>query len=83
MTIVAEKIASYEKGLGPEGHLGVSATLFDATGEVKSVVEFKADRLFPLASVVKLPVGMSFASQVELGHISNSESCSDLPDGMS
>lgn len=61
---VEEILQDCERELGGTGELGVSAALFDRHGNSISVINFKADMSFPMASVVKVPIGLTLAVEV-------------------
>jgi len=62
---------AYEQTLGKGGKLGLSATLIDSSGQ-RAELSFNSNRLFPMASLVKIPIGMALVSQVENGAIRSS-----------
>jgi len=59
-----EFFKSCQKRLGPDGRLGVSALLFDPNGERRAHIGFNEDDRFPMASVVKVPIGMLIACEI-------------------
>ena len=56
-----------EERLGPEAQLGVAISLFDSAGRALSQYDYRADQLFPMASIVKIPIAMALASKVATG----------------
>ena len=73
MTAPRSGFADVESQLGEPGQLGVSATLLDAAGEARDHLEYKAERRFPMASVVKVPIGMAFEMRSRRGEASFEE----------
>ncbi len=59
-----EFFKSCQKRLGPDGRLGVSALLFDPNGERRAHIGFNEDDRFPMASAVKVPIGMLIACEI-------------------
>ena len=68
-----EFFKSCQKRLGRGGRLGVSALLFDPNGERRAHIGFNEDDRFPMASVVKVPIGMLIASEIANGTLSLDE----------
>lgn len=49
----------HERRLGKHGRLGVSARLIDSGDGIRARIDYRADQQFPMASIVKVPVGMA------------------------
>ena len=56
-----------ERELGTTAELCVSARLIGSQGDLRVQVNFNADQRCPMASIVKIPIGMAFASIVGRG----------------
>ena len=61
---------TYEEHLGRTAELGIAASLFDSSGGQKAECRYRADRPFPMASVVKVPVAMALVVAVTNGSVS-------------
>jgi beta-lactamase class A len=61
---------AFEERLGQRAELGITASLFDSSARPKSEISWNGDRYFPMASVVKVPIGMALASEVATGAVS-------------
>ena len=59
--------------LGDNGRLGVSAKLFDTHGELLAQVVYRGNDPFPMASVVKVPIGMAIELMSRQGLLSLDE----------
>ena len=59
-----EVFQSCQRRLGQSGRPGVSALLFDPNGERRAHIGFNEDDRFPMASVVKVPIGMLIACEI-------------------
>ena len=62
-----------QKRLGPRGRLGIAARLFDPDGQTRDEIGFNAGDPFPMASIVKIPIGILAASRVYSGEFSPDE----------
>lgn len=62
-----------ERALGRNGRLGVSAVLLDPAGSRRGEIRFKSNELFPMASAVKVAIGMVVASRIATGAMSLSD----------
>src|SRR2546426_11566962 len=65
-----EFFQSCQKQLGPSARLGISALLFDPNRERRAATRFNEDDRFPMASIVKVPIGMLVASKIADGNLS-------------
>src|SRR5207249_1140561 len=68
-----EVFHSCQRRLGQSGRLGISALLFDPNGERRAHIGFNEEDRFPMASVVKVPIGMLTASEIANGALSLDE----------
>src|SRR5437016_12416642 len=64
---VQDLFETYAKRLGGSARLGIYGVLLAPNGEKRADVEFNQYERFPMASVVKVPLGMLGASQVANG----------------
>ena len=81
-TVVQEPQAFFQacqKRLGGTARLGISAVLFDPSGEKRADISFNEDARFPMASVVKVPIAMLIASEIANGALSLHETITIHP----
>src|SRR5689334_1061837 len=70
MVDLQETFRIREARLGTHAELGIAASLFDSDGHQKAQCSYKVNRLFPMASLVKIPIAMAFVSAAQTGSIS-------------
>ena len=70
---------SFQEQLGYGGRLGLSALLVGANGNESAEVDFNADKYFPMASIVKIPIAMALVSEVARGRVALDETLTVEP----
>jgi beta-lactamase class A len=70
MADLQEIFRTYEGHLGRGAELGIAASLFDSNAHQKSEINWHGERHSPMASIVKIPIGMALASKAADGAVS-------------